>query len=394
MQGETLRSILEFVGAGSFLFIAGVSKGWRQIYDSIEHCPPSDCGTRSKSPAQATLVSAVFASPARVQLAATGEHALRLESRRVEMLAGRYGDLATLCAAKQLGLLLSVHLLKSIARAGHHTELMWACVDERADLLDNILDAAAASGNVGLLKWLRACGCKFTNATSSAAAASGHLPTVTYLHSVGCTFSARTCDSAAVAGHLVILQWLRLKGCQWDARWVAIAAARAHDVPMPAWLQEQGVQFDEETCFEAAWSDHVDTLHWLREQGCPCDLDDICWRAARSGDINVLQYAYKHGGRAELTADRQAYLLSLACSQGHTAVAEFLLQQGVDWPTELTAERGPGSTRWTAASLSWARAHGCTATLSECVQKQLAETAAMEASSSADGAASDDAWSD
>eukprot|EP00953_Heterococcus_sp_UTEX-ZZ885_P001576 1372-Heterococcus_DN1.PRE.3 len=318
LQGQNLRSILENVGAGSFLFIAGVSKGWKQSYEAVDGCTTSDPRClwqgRTINLAQTTLVSAVFASPARIQLAATGDAALCLENWRVQILAGLHGNLAALKAALQLGLQLDEPLfLKGVVRAGHLAALIWVCGKKRVYPFENIMEDAAMSGNVELLMWLRSCRCAFSPATSFTAAKAGHLPAVMYL------FSNYVCDAQTCNGHLPILQWLVLNGCPWNTSTFTNAAVKRNDVPMLAWVKEQGVVFNAKTmkadaekghlavcqylraeqcewdvtaCFWAAYGNHIDTLRWLHENGCPWPVGAICVRAASLGYLNVLQYLY------------------------------------------------------------------------------------------------------
>ena len=52
---------------------------------------------------------------------------------------------------------------------------------------------------------------------------------------------ARTCACAAVGGHLETLQWLRSQGCPWDER----------------------------ACAFAALDGHFEILKWLKSEGCP-----------------------------------------------------------------------------------------------------------------------------
>ena len=56
---------------------------------------------------------------------------------------------------------------------------------------------------------------------------------------------ARTCACAAVGGHLETLQWLRSQGCPWDER----------------------------ACAFAALDGHFEILKWLKSEGCPWDAN-------------------------------------------------------------------------------------------------------------------------
>jgi hypothetical protein len=340
LQGETLRSIFEFVGAGEFLFMAGVSKGWRQIYELADGYTTTDlrCNWRSSSLSLigTTLMSAVFESPARVLLAATGEHALCLTKGAVRFLAGLHGELAALEAASKLEMPFDDPLLRGVARAGHLTELVWAYNVMKVQMPEEITEHAAVSGNVKMLEWLRACGCALTQKTSLNAAAAGHLSAVRYLNRIDIC-DRQACTAAAENGHFPLVQWMIANACVWESRVVARAAAAYNDMPMLLWLHEEyEVEFDAATmaaaaagghlsvcqylhaeqcegdaaaCSAAASHQHVDTLRRLREHGCPWNVDDICWHARWKQHWSVLRYVFERRGRAEMTA---ADLLKLA----------------------------------------------------------------------------------
>ena len=57
---------------------------------------------------------------------------------------------------------------------------------------------------------------------------------------------------------------------------------------MPATLR------DAETCASAAEGGHLETLKWLRSQGCPWDADTLAM-AANNNHEHVLQWAVAMG---------------------------------------------------------------------------------------------------
>jgi hypothetical protein len=61
---------------------------------------------------------------------------------------------------------------------------------------------AAADGDLGVLKWLRAKGAAWDEKTCSAAAAGGHLEVLKWAREHDCPWDATTCKSAADGGHL------------------------------------------------------------------------------------------------------------------------------------------------------------------------------------------------
>tara|TARA_B110000503_G_scaffold109459_1_gene163800 strand:- start:3255 stop:3827 length:573 start_codon:yes stop_codon:yes gene_type:complete len=76
---------------------------------------------------------------------------------------------------------------------------------------------AAADGDLGALKWLRAKGAAWDEKTCSVAASGGHLEVLKWAREHDCPWDATTCKSAAHGGHLEVLTWARDNGCQWGS---------------------------------------------------------------------------------------------------------------------------------------------------------------------------------
>lgn len=112
-------------------------------------------------------------------------------------------------------------------------------------------------------------------------------------HSLGKTISPKwnfqTCSNAALKGSLETLIWLREQGCPWDSRTCSNAALGGH-FEVLIWARKNGCPWDEKTCTSAALNGHLPILHWLREEGCPWDDDDCLAAAYLSGDERVIRY--------------------------------------------------------------------------------------------------------
>ena len=61
-----------------------------------------------------------------------------------------------------------------------------------------------------------------------AAARSGQLEMLQWLRANDCPWDIETCTSAAVHGHFEVLQWLRANGCPWDASTYGMATRQGH----------------------------------------------------------------------------------------------------------------------------------------------------------------------
>jgi hypothetical protein len=113
-------------------------------------------------------------------------------------------------------------------------------------------------------------------------------------HELNCPCDATTCAAAAASGHLDALQWLREQQCDWNATTSAQAAEQGH-LHILQWAREHHCPWDETTCSSAAKNGHLCVLQWARQQGCPWNAD-TCSEAARHGHLDVVRWVYEHLG--------------------------------------------------------------------------------------------------
>ena len=105
---------------------------------------------------------------------------------------------------------------------------------------------------------------------------------------------ARTCIWVARGGHLETLQWLRSQGCPWDKYMCSVAAAYGH-LKCLQWARENGCPWiANHMCDEAANHGHLAVLEWVREQGCPWDEATTLY-AARNGHLKCLRWLISQG---------------------------------------------------------------------------------------------------
>ena len=149
--------------------------------------------------------------------------------------------------------------------------------------------AAAASGQLGLLKYLRAGGSKWDKDTCTYAAKGGHLETLKWARENHCVWNSETCDLAAKHGHLEVLKWARANDCPWD-KWTCAYAAEGGHLEVLRWARENDCPWDERTCELAAEDGHLEILKWARENDCPWDKL-TCTAAAKGGHLEILKWA-------------------------------------------------------------------------------------------------------
>jgi hypothetical protein len=330
-QVGILQRVLSYVGPGHWWFVSTVCSLWRDFYqqlasvqmvgyDEFEHKVNITCTP------QTTLCSAVFASGSRVRLALK---ALSCTQEHCQVLAGRYANAEALVAARELGMSFTLATMCGCAFC-NKLAVMQFLRAQRCAWDGYVCETAAERGFFEMLRWAREHGCPwFDNDILEAAASSGNIEMVAWVKQrpdVIC--SSREILRAAANGHIAMCAYLRSEAVPW------------HDL----------------ACYAAAAGAHADTLHWLQEHGCPCDAPstELCYRAARGGGVDVLSYLQAEGFLDNVQL--LSYLLKVAGAHNKLAAAQWLRQQGADWPAVLLDY----NTKWFGDVLAWARAEGCT----------------------------------
>jgi hypothetical protein len=223
LDSALLRTVLSYVGPGQHLFVALVSKWWRDVISNWwkEAHGMLKCrklAVRDEKhrrhmltcASQMTLYSSVFTSPSRVQHA--HYNGLNCTSEAYQLAAGRHADVATLATAHELGM--------------EFTETLMAC-----------------------------------------AAHCNKLAEVQYLHSHGCPWSAYLLETAASSGHFELVRWCHEQGCPWYANVIARCAAESGNIELMAWvLQQPGTSLSKGVLCAAAKKGHSAMCQFLHSQ--------------------------------------------------------------------------------------------------------------------------------
>jgi hypothetical protein len=404
-----LRQVLEFAGPGHWLYLAEVSRKWRDCYAAAVAArrPAFGCVTY-------TSCNAVFSSIANLWLAC--KHGFNvtlndksqlpdapaglvpLRSWNVQSSAGR-AKLDVLQAAVKLGMQctgsVAYGAVKDLAK------LQWLYYTKKCPLESALLYSAASAGVLAVVKWLIERGLPLTGGVSGAVH-QGHLRILEHLHSAGCELSETHCREAAERSNLQLLQWLRARNCPWDSDAVGCAAAAAGSKDILLWLQQQqGAVLTERTMCRAAGAGKAALVHWLHANGCPWSEDVLCyaavgahadlfkwlhlngcpytettgedsiaWCAAWGGSVECLQYCSEHMSAQWNVAELTDLLRITGCEHKHRtdsstarrlAALQWLLQQGAQWPAKLYYQ-----TVWWCAELEeWAITSGCPVSATE-----------------------------
>jgi len=169
-------------------------------------------------------------------------------------------------------------------------------------------EAAASSGQLECLKYLRELGCEWDKYLLVVAAKGGHVNILQYAHGSGLVWTpdeqfARptrfdlinlTPIVAAVRGnHLECVRYLLDSGAAMERNISAIACEHGH-LEILKLFHERGAVWEEGTCFFAIAHNQFPCLQYLVENNCPWD-GEASTHAARNGNLPMLAYVVENG---------------------------------------------------------------------------------------------------
>ncbi|CBJ25937.1 conserved unknown protein [Ectocarpus siliculosus] len=305
-----LRHLIPFAAGDGFLFVAGISRSWRDAW-GVERPPETDTDAAVQSPSRLgwARASGLGWGPSVCARAASGGH---LATLRYARALGCPWDW-TCCALATTKALVPVSAM-----------IQWAASQPASSSSSVVGDDPLRPKRLEVLKWCRENGCPWDEATTSEAAREGNMEILRYAVGNGCPRNVLMCAYAAAAGHLETLKWAREEeGCGWNEATCAFAAAGGH-LEVLEWARERGAPWGEETCASAARGGRLEVLKWLRKHGCKWGAG-TCGNAAEGGHFDVLKYARGEGCPWTEAA------CTLAAREGHLEILKWCRKNGCNW---------------------------------------------------------------
>jgi len=189
---------------------------------------------------------------------------------------------------------------------------------------------AAATGNLKILKLLRADDFPWSPAVTAHAAFGGHIETLTWAHENGCVCDEWTMDCAGAGGDLVCAKYLRENGCPWDIETSQIAASLGR-LEFLKYGRQHGCPWDADTCVQAAMHGHLDCLKYAHENGCEWDVFTP-GTAAVHNQLSCLVYALENG------CPRDAFVSNCAIIAKNLVCLKYAYEHGCGW-NEASSKR-------------------------------------------------------
>ena len=132
------------------------------------------------------------------------------------------------------------------------------------------------------------------------------------------------------------LSWA-LEKCSENRERFCWRMARNGNLELLQFLRENGCPWDDWTCWGAARYGHLDCLKYAHENGCPWDWRTCC-EAAEKGKLECLQYAHEHG------CDWDEWTCSFAAKNGHLECLKYAHENGCPGSSEYAHHLLPAQT--------------------------------------------------
>lgn len=245
------------------------------------------------------------------------------------------------------------------AAAGHMEVLRWLAKNKllhTRDPLPCIL--AARYDNREILRWMHFDkGCPWHEAIASEAARSGHSSLFFWLYSQGCPYKLQDVMSCATnSAHTDIIEWCVSKGARWDPLSLNRAAESGH-LETLRWCRARGALWDENICKSAVCGNQIAVLRWLvsEEGGARNLLDPGCVASAsRRGQIKVVKILVRAG------CPMNSEAIQVASQNGDLNIVRLLSEEGCPMPRfGISLVPILIGTAKTFMILDWLYSHGC-----------------------------------
>ena len=131
---------------------------------------------------------------------------------------------------------------------------------------------AVKNQNVENMNWIKERNSKngrpWNAITFAAAAKSGNIVIMEWLKRNEYPWNASTFATAAACGSIEVMEWLKRNKCLWNES-TFVAAAKRGDIEILEWCKRNKCPWSNYMFSRAAKSCSIETLEWLKRKGCP-----------------------------------------------------------------------------------------------------------------------------
>lgn len=249
-----------------------------------------------------------------------------------------------------------VSLIDYAAQSGN-LDLVRYLYKKKYHLTKNIYNHAALGGHIHILKWLKENNCEQDNSclTYVCAMVNGNIQVLDWLKENNYPFKRRddifdyVSYIAAFKGDITLLEWANNNGFQWNSITLA-GAVKTNNLELAKWLRKKGCEICQQSAIYAVINKNFIILNWLHENGLP--KSNLTTASAITDNNFELLKQYVNDGYP--LSDRACYYCA---TKGNLEMLKWLrIEQNCTWDEYVcirAAELGDLN------MLKWARENGC-----------------------------------
>ncbi|GFH52668.1 hypothetical protein CTEN210_09144 [Chaetoceros tenuissimus] len=327
LPSDVFRHCLEFVGKGSFAFVAPVSKHFYWNYINL--------GVEMKN--NVIDVDVIL------------QQGKNKKTTAKDVAAASGITLVTECFLEAPKKFKEKFVVKQFAVENKNEEaaltaLKWLR-EHNIPWNEQVCDYAAMYGNLKALRWARENGCPWNN-------------------------SRETYNVAAKYGTLEILDYCFENNCPVDSNIIyqmpfdddifnpIESELQDRSLKVYKWLHQHSVPWNEVASLVAAQKGHLETLKWAIENVCPYSLENIIEAATTRSNLAMLKYCLQY--LAPTDVDIYVFALNKMCrrwwSSAIIEVIQMFRNNGIPWNRDII----PCAERLRESNVAdWLRCVGC-----------------------------------
>lgn len=179
--------------------------------------------------------------------------------------------------------------LYMLAGREHHLDILEWLAANKCPRPDGALAAAAAWGDVRILRFLDKQGIIFDQQSYNTAMSRGWLGIIRHLDRTACQRHPRSYVHAIAADHLNVIEYVSSCGFRFRASDMLLAARYGH-LDIVRFLRKRGCAWDTDVFTAAAGGStprHLQVLRYLKDERCPYDAR-ACWEVAATHDVEEI----------------------------------------------------------------------------------------------------------
>ena len=110
-----------------------------------------------------------------------------------------------------------------------------------------------------------------------------------------------------------------------DQAWFCEQVARTNKLEFLKWAREvKQCEWDEWTITAAAFIGNLEMLKYCFSNGCPCDVEELCVRAAEVGHLDCVRFVFDKVDPSRETVEEAS---RQAAGKGHTDILKYFVEE-------------------------------------------------------------------